>query len=191
MKIALLGGAFNPPHIGHSIIASQVLDFTDAEQVWFLPSWKHSFHKPMASAEARLAMTRLVVTRGMSVSTIEIDRKLSGQTIELVRHLPQQHDYVFVIGSDQLPTFHLWGRWRELLDQMPFWVFPRYGYPLEPVHKNMTIITNELLICTDISSTKIRKRVLRGLGVGMFVHPQVEKYIMKNSLYTHTHHDGH
>lgn len=183
MKIAILGGAFNPPHIGHCMIAQQVLDFVGVDEVWFLPNFKHSFEKPMATAEHRLAMTRTLALPKTRISTIEIDHELSGQTIEILPYLPQEHSYSFVIGSDQLPSFHLWGKWEELLQKLPFLVFPRYGYPNEPLYENMHVITHELLVGSNISSSKIRGRIAAGLPIDQFVPAPVALYIAEHTLY--------
>lgn len=183
MNIALLGGAFNPPHFGHIMIARQVLDFTDSEEVWFLPNFRQSPPKPVAPVADRLAMTRLIEFPGTKVSTIEIDNQLDGQTINLLPYLPKEHTYRFVIGSDQLPAFHLWGDYQELLRRMQFLVFPRYGYPNEPLYEGMTTVTHELLVGSNISSTKIRGRVKAGLSIAEFVPGKVAEYIQNHGLY--------
>lgn len=183
MKVGLLGGAFNPPHIGHLVIAQQVLDFTDIDEVWFLPNYEQIPPKPVADVAHRLAMTKLLTLDNTRVSTLEIDNKLDGDTIRLLPHLPKEHEFRFIVGSDQLPTFHLWGRWEELIQQLPFLVFPRYGFPNEPLYPNMTIVTSELLIGTNLSSTKIRERVRYGLSIEQFVPPLVASYISSHHLY--------
>lgn len=184
MRIALLGGVFNPPHLGHVMIARQVLDFTDVEEVWFLPSYGQHPPKPdVASVDDRLAMTKMLSCEKTRVSTLEIDNKLDGNTINLLPCLPTEHTYVFVMGSDWLPTFPLWGNWQKLLKRLPFYIFPRNGFPCVPIHKNMTVIKHELLIVTDISSTKIRKRVKQALSIDQFVPSQIASYIKEHALY--------
>lgn len=183
MKIGLLGGAFNPPHVGHLMIARQVLDFTDTDEVWFLPNYGQLPPKPVIDVSHRLAMTRLLTLDKTHVSTLEIDHKLDGDTINLLPHLPPEHEFRFIIGSDQLPTLHLWGRWKELLTAMPFLVFPRYGFPNEPLYSNMTLVGSELLIGSNISSTKIRQRVRSGLSVSHFVPADIGRYIATHNLY--------
>lgn len=183
MKIALLGGAFNPPHNGHVMIARQVLDFAGVDRVWLLPNYDQLPPKPVAPVADRLAMTRMITAPGIDVSTLEIDHQLNGQTIHLLPYLPKGNDYVFVIGSDQLPSFHLWGEWERLLDAMPFLVFPRYGYPNEPLYRNMTVLSHELLVGSNLSSTKVRGRVRAGLSIEAFVPPEVASYIREKGLY--------
>lgn len=183
MNIGLLGGAFNPPHVGHVMIAEQVLNFTDCDEVWFLPSFGQIPPKPVADVAHRLAMTSLLTIDRTRVSTLEIDHNLDGDTIHLLPFLPKEHAFRFIIGSDQLPTFHLWGRWQELLQTLPFLVFPRYGFPNEPSYPNMTVVSHELLIGSNISSTKIRERVKLGLSIDQFVPPAVSDYIKNHELY--------
>lgn len=190
MKVALLGGAFNPPHLGHLQIAQQVLDFTNTDEVWFLPNYSQNPPKPVAPIADRLAMTQMLKLPRTQVSTIEIDQQLDGQTINLLPHLPagrqglpKEYDFKFIIGSDQLAQFYLWGSWKELIKKIPFLIFPRYGYPNEPLYENMTVIAHELLIGSNLSSTKIRERVKKGLPITNFVPPEVEKYIIEHGLY--------
>lgn len=183
MHIGLFGGAFNPPHIGHLLIAQQVLDFTDLHEVWFLPNFNQLPPKPVADVSDRLAMTKLLRLAHTSVSTLEIDHQLDGDTIHLLPYLPKNHRFSFIIGSDQLPTFHLWGRWQQLLEKLPFLVFPRYGYPNEPLYPNMTVVAGDMLVGSNISSTKIRERVAKGLSIEQFVPASIAHYIHAHGLY--------
>ncbi len=183
MNIGLLGGAFNPPHNGHLMIARQVLDFAGMDEVWFLPNYGQLPPKPVAPVEDRLAMTKLLKLSHTDVSTLEIDHTLDGDTINLLPFLPKEHTFHFIIGSDQLPTFHLWGRWKELLKTMPFLVFPRYGFPNEPLYPNMRMVASEMLVGSNLSSTKIRTRVGKGLSIDQFVPREVASYIRDHRLY--------
>lgn len=183
MKIGLFGGAFNPPHLGHLMIARQVLDFTDTDEVWFLPSFDQIPPKPVADVFHRVAMTKLLTLPHTKVSTLEIDHTLNGDTVNLLPFLPKENEFRFIIGSDQLPTFHLWGRWQELLSAMPFIVFPRYGYPNEPLYSNMSIVESPLLVGSNISSTKIRERVKQNLTIEQFVPENIASYIARHDLY--------
>jgi nicotinate-nucleotide adenylyltransferase len=183
MNIALLGGVFNPPHIGHILIAQQILDFTDTDEVWFLPNYAQSPPKPAASVTDRLAMAKLLNLPKTHVSTIEIDNKLDGETVHILSFLPKEHRFSFIIGSDQLPSLHQWLEWEKLTRTLPFFVFPRYGYPNEPLYENMKVITHEFLIGSNISSSKVRDRVKNKLPIAGFVPKEIAKYIEEHGLY--------
>lgn len=184
MNIALLGGAFNPPHLGHVFVAQQILDFTETDEVWLLPNYGQHPPKPVAPFADRVEMSRFLETERIKLSTLEIDNKLNGQTINLLPYLPPGNDYSFVIGSDQLAAFHLWGSYLELVRKIPFLVFPRYGYPNEPLYPGMKVVGSELLLATNISSTKIRGRVRAGLSIESFVPQGVAQYIKEKKLYS-------
>lgn len=185
MQVGIFGGVFNPPHLGHLMIAQQVLDFTDIDEVWFLPNYGQIPPKiGVAAVEHRVAMTKLLKLPKACVSTLEIDYTLDGDTINLLPYLPKPHTYTFIMGADQLAHFHLWGQWETLLSRMPFLIFPRLGYTNEPLRQNMTMLAHKLLIISDISSTKIRERKKQGLSLASFVPPAVDAYIRTHGLYT-------
>ena len=184
MNITLFGGAFNPPHLGHLQIAQQVLDFTPTDQVWLLPNYGQIPPKnDMASAPDRLAMTKMLETKRIKICDLEIVHKLSGDTIELLRFLPLEHAYHFLIGSDWISRMDQWGDWKTLLKKLPFYVFPRQGYSYAPLPSAMIVVSDPLLTVTDISSTKMRERVKRGLPVDTFVPVGIEQYIKEHRLY--------
>lgn len=184
MNVGLLGGAFNPPHIGHILIAQQVLDFTDLDEVWFVPNYgQHHLRSSIVPVEHRLAMVNLLTLAHTRVSTIEIDNALDGKTLHLLPYLPKEHAYTFIIGSDWLPSFHKWEQYQELIKRISFLVMPRYGFANEPLYDNMTVLAHESLMTCDISATKIRDRVRRGLSIDPFVPPGVAQYIKEHGLY--------
>lgn len=187
MQIGILGGSFNPPHIGHILVAQQVLDFTDLSEVWFLPAYKHTFDKPLAPFSDRVAMTKLIKLPKTRVSTLEIDHKLDGNTINLLPVLTQNYPkdkFTFIIGSDQLPLFSKWGKWQELLQKLPFLVVERAGYALQPLYEGMKVLKHEFFITTNISSSMVRGRIKRWLPISHLVEDEVEEYIVNNSLYS-------
>jgi len=183
MRIALLGGAFDPPHNGHISVARQVLDLGFAHELWFLPNFGQSPPKDASSVSDRLAMTRLLALPKTKVSTIEIDNKLDGETVHLLPFLPKEHEFSFIIGSDQLPGFTAWLDWQKLLTSIQFFVFPRKGYACEPRYEGMSVIDSKQLVVSDISSTAIRERVKKGLPIDELVPSTVARYIADHNLY--------
>ncbi len=186
MHVGILGGSFNPPHLGHVLVTQQVLQFTDITHVWFLPCFTHTFEKPLASVADRLAMTKLLDVPNTSVSTLEIDHKLDGNTINLLPLLKNQfpHDeFTFIIGSDQLSTFTKWGNWEELIAQLSFLVVPRAEHEVKPLLPGMRTLANELLVTTSISSTIVRRRIAQGLSINHLVPDPIVQYINEKKLY--------
>ena len=183
MKIGLLGGTFDPPHMGHVLIARQVLDFAGVDEVWFLPNYRQNPPKPSSPVEDRLAMTKLIALLKTRVSLLEIEHMLDGDTIHILPFLPPEHEFTFIMGSDQLPTFAEWNDWERLLRELPVLVFPRYGHPTEPLYQGMKVVSDSSLITSNISSTKIRERVRRGLSIEHFVPVDVFTYIKDHKLY--------
>jgi len=130
MNIVLFGGAFNPPHIGHLIVIQQALELIDANQLWLLPCYQHSFDKDLASPSHRLNILELLIPElpqdlqhKVKICPIEIDFKLSGQTHEAIsklqseeKYLKEKHllpqdsklqniKYSFLMGSDNLKDY--------------------------------------------------------------------------------------
>lgn len=186
MRIGILGSYFNPLHLGHLLVAEQCLAFAGFDKVWFLPGFKSTFNKELIPASDRLNMIRLVQLPYTEVSTLEIDHKLDGNTINLIPYLQKLYpkdQFTFIIGSDQLPEFHRWGNWQELLKQLPFLVFPRAGYPNQPLYPGMKLLEHKLLVVTNISSTLIRGMIKKGLTISSLVPNTIETYIKKHNLY--------
>jgi len=186
MNIGILGGSFNPPHLGHVLIAQQVLDYTNLDEVWWLPAFRHTFDKPLVSITHRLAMTRLLRLPGTRVSTLEVDNQLDGNTINLIPLLKKNHPrdaFSFIIGTDQLPTFHKWGNWQQLLKELPFLVVLRAGFPADPLYDGMKLVSHSNFIISNISSTIVRARIQNHLPIDTLVPQEILGYIKKHSLY--------
>lgn len=193
MKIGILGGTFNPPHWGHQLMTQQSLEFTDLEEIWLTPCYKHTFEKKLAPAEHRLNMTRFITNSHIKICDEEMKKQLSGQTIELMKLLSKnypQHEFSFIIGSDNLISFKKWGCWQELVSTWPFLVFPRpefepnlAKYGLDKSEYKFKIIKNPLLVTSNISSTIVRQRFEQGLETTNLICQKVKQYIIKQKLY--------
>jgi len=193
MKIGILGGTFNPPHWGHQLMAQQVLEFCDLDQVWLTPCFKHTFEKDLIPARHRLKMAKFISSLKIKVCNDEIKNKLSGQTIELMNILASkypQHEFKFIIGSDNLGSFKKWGQWQKLVSTWPFLVFPRPGfsddlkkYGLDKSEYKFEVIKHPLLVTTNLSSTIIRQRIKQDLDINNLVPKSVAEYIKIDQLY--------
>lgn len=186
MKIAVLGGGFNPPHIGHLLICQQVLSFTGNDEVWFLPYFQHPWDKQSIDPVHRLNMCKLMSSGKIKTSDLEINSKKKNYTFETVDLLIskyKQHDFSWIIGSDLWPEFMTWEKSSEMLKRIKLLVFPRAGFPVTHLEENVVTINNKLLNTSDISSEKIREMVHEGLPIDGLVTRGVGRYITENKLY--------
>lgn len=200
MHILVFGGTFNPPHLGHQLMVQQVLlhtlpDGRRVDQVWLLPVGQHSFAKEFVAAEHRLAMLELLKlsvikqhdpTWGGKIvlEEYEIHQKTESQTYATLSFLAKkhpEHDFSFLIGSDNLAQFHRWHQYQEMLQMHSFYVYPRTGYPLEPLYEGMIPLRG--FIESSVSSTVVRQALLEGRDMTSLLDPHISSYIQKEGLF--------
>ena len=190
MKVFLFGGAFDPPHLGHQKIVDELLDSGIADRVWYVPVGSHAFDKQMTPAKHRLAMLELIQRDGTRIETFEIDQangvNYTYDTLKALAKKYPQHEFSWVIGSDNLRDFHKWGDGRsfthlDMVKAFPFYVYPRKGYSMNPLYEGMIPLTNVDEI--DISSTEVRTFLKQHKNVNKFVSPEINQYIEKLDLY--------
>jgi len=185
IKIALLGGSFNPIHNKHIEIIKQIQKTGVVDEVWILPCGKHTFGKELVHAKDRIKMIKLAIKNmdGVKICLEEIKNN-SGVTIDTIRSLKKKYPYefYFVIGSDILREIHLWDKYEELFKEVKFIVVLRKGFPLRKI-KGMKVglVLNDKI--NGISSTEIRTRAKRKLDLMGLVPELVKDYIMKRGLY--------
>jgi nicotinate-nucleotide adenylyltransferase len=203
MKIAILGGSFDPPHLGHLLIAEQIIEYAGVDQVWLMPNYSTTSHhevfqKHLSPAEDRLAMTKLLINDQIKVSDFELKHNKESLTITTLRELSRKHpEHIFywVTGSDKLDTFNLYDDWQEIIWKYHLIIFPREhmlwhleervkeALQLQKIPENVIVLHDKNLILSNISSTAIRERIRKGLSIDFLVTPKVAEYIKKNKLY--------
>jgi len=198
MKIAILGGAYDPPHLGHIIVAEQVLEIMKLDEVWLMPVYSHPFQKSLSPTSHRLAMTKLVETEKIKASDLEIKRNDTSYTIDTLGFLTKERPsdtFYWCIGSDTLDEFHKWKDWEKLIRDFRIIVYPRGSglmnlrlhvkevFKLDAIPENITVLDQEEVIVTNISSTLVRDRVTSNLSIKYIVPDTIEKYINTNKLY--------
>jgi nicotinate-nucleotide adenylyltransferase len=178
--VALLGGSFNPPHLGHQMMALWVLSTQQAEQLWLLPSFHHPLGKVLEAYEHRVAMCHLALNifapSLADVCCIEEELPYEGKTLFTLRALQQrhpQHRFCLVIGADILKEKDEWYHFEEIEKMVPLIVLGREGYPSPSSHPTLP----------DISSSEIRARIRSRQEVSSFVPSAVMKYIEEHQLY--------
>lgn len=184
-KVGILGGTFDPPHIGHLIIADEVCQQLALDEVWFIPT-NIPPHKGAAhsAAEHRVLMLQLATEDNdrFRVHTIEVERNDVSYTIDTVSALQAMHpqiDFYFIIGADMVEYLPKWHRIDELINKISFIGVNRNGYN---VHSTFPIIEVEAPLI-DISSSMIRKRVNASAPYRYFLKDTVASYIKEHHLY--------
>ena len=193
-RIALFGGSFDPPHFGHVMTVTAVLNSQLVDEVWLIPSGLQRDKTTRTSAEHRKAMISIMLATmfGSKVpvylegAQIDQDTKDS-TTIDLVHHMKRQyaqHSFWIVIGSDLVPEVPNWHRAKELLKLTNFLVMPRPGYePTDKLPARMRMLENPALALTNISSSMVRKLISRGESLEGIVPPAVIAHILRYGLY--------
>ena len=196
-SLGILGGTFDPIHMGHLRMAEHVFQRMELESIVFIPAYvpPHKLGQDFAPAQDRYAMTELAVADNphFTVSDMELKRTGVSYTIDTIRQLHAQYEdreLNFIIGADSMAQLHTWHNIEEMLELTRFVAVWRPGYEdaMEELVRHLGEQAKErvLLLDTpvyDISSTEIRTRIRQGLGLAGLVPPAVERYIYEHGLY--------
>lgn len=193
-RLGILGGSFNPPHLGHLLIASDVCAHLGLEKVLFVPAARppHKTIDDGTPADARVEMTRLAVAGDprFEVSTVEIEEDLvyTLDTVAAVRRPYDGHRLYFIMGSDSLLQFHTWHQPGAILALCRLAVALRPGDDPQEVDevarglgRGSAVVLQTATI--DVSSHDIRDRVRRGDPIRYLVPPAVEEFVVERRLY--------
>jgi len=194
MKIGILGGTFNPVHIGHLILAEEVREKLNLDKVIFVPTYlpPHKDNSDIASANARLDMVKIAIkgNRYFLASDIEIKRDGRSYTIDTLKEFKSiypQDDLYFIIGSDLLKYLDDWKDWDEIVKMVKFIVATRPGFPLEEISTYIasrhTGASTVAIRAVDVSGFEIRKAIKENKSFRYLVPEGVFKYIDKKRLY--------
>lgn len=185
MKIGIFGGAFNPPHIGHLVIARQVLLKIGLDKVFFIPT-NISPHKPKDDIGSvhRFNMVKSAIANfaGFEALDIEIKRGGVSYTIDTVKELTPLYPaarFYLIIGSDLANSLAGWRNFQELKELVKIIAVQRKESPLR--EKDDFIIADISPI--DISSSRIREMIKRGESVKELIPKEVGEYIREHRLY--------
>ncbi|MDX5476011.1 MAG: nicotinate-nucleotide adenylyltransferase [Bacillaceae bacterium] len=185
-KIGILGGTFDPPHIGHLIIANEVMHSLSLDEIWFIPNRipPHKLNKSITETSSRVEMIQLAIedNEQFHLNTLELERSGPSYTYDTIVTLKELHptyEFFFIIGADMVEYLPKWHRIDELVGLIQFVGVKRAGYQ---VHTTYPVIEVEIPQ-VDISSTLIRKKIKDGLSFRYLVPEKVQIYIEENNLY--------
>ena len=187
MRIGVLGGSFNPPHIGHLLIASDAYEALGLDRLLIIPAAANplkSLDDDVPSAAERLQM--VFDTFGddprFEVSAMEIERGGLSYTVDTLETLAHQNpgaELILMVGMDSLQTMDQWKRPERIRELATIAVLSRGDGPSAVPEGVKTITTRRV----DVSSTEIRGRVAAGLPIRGFVAESVEHFIFTAKLY--------
>jgi nicotinate-nucleotide adenylyltransferase len=194
-KIGLFFGSFNPIHIGHTVIAGYMKEFTDLDQIWFVVSPQNPLKKKknLLDDHHRLYLVELAIGNSfeMRASDVEFRRPVPSYTIDTMARLTEKHPsykFALIMGEDNLYTLHKWKNAHELIRHYPLYVYPRP----DAIRKKNDMLDDILAKARikrvnaplmDISGTFIRKGIRQGKDMSYFLHPAVWKYIIDMHFY--------
>ena len=185
-KVCIFGGTFNPPHIGHLIMANEVYHALDFDEIRFMPNAQppHKEATHLATGEQRLQMLKLAVEpfSYFTVEPIEIERGGLSYSFDTMMELQKQEpqtQFSFLIGADMIAYLDKWHKIDELVKHIQLIGVRRPGYDEKSAYP-VTIIDAPLI---DLSSTMLRNRLKIGKNVSLLIPENVQSYIRQEKLY--------
>ena len=198
MKIGVLGGTFDPVHLGHILMAEEAMKSLGLAEVLLVPAGQpiSKMKEQLTPAEHRLQMLRLAVAERphLKVSTMELERPGPSYTVDTITELRKKYgskdELLFILGWDSLAQLPNWREPARIIGMCSLVAVPRPGFPrpdLKALEKNIPGISKRVVFLekprADISATDIRKKVARGKSIDHLVPAPVAEYIEKHKLY--------
>ena len=197
-KVGIMGGTFDPIHIGHLILAQAAYEQLGLDKVLFIPAGKppHKRDRKGATDDQRIDMVRLAIEDDprFDLSLIEMESEDYSYTYMTLEKLTGSHpdeDYYFIIGQDSLETFHSWVKPEEIVKHAHIAAADRpdcYQSKMEKLlEENRQLLKGDFIgiSCPDIqiSSHELRDVIAKGGGFRYFVTDKVYDYIVRNGIY--------
>jgi nicotinate-nucleotide adenylyltransferase len=193
MKIGIMGGTFDPIHLGHLIAAESAREAAGLDEVWFMTTNipPHKQNLTMASADHRLAMVNLAVAEHPSFRAVDYEIKRGGisfsaDTVQMLRGLYPNFSFYYIIGADMVEFLPKWVRIEEIIECVSFIGLERPGFQAElkqlpeKLADKVQLASMPLI---EISSTAIRERKQQRQSVRYLVNEKVRIYLEENQLY--------
>lgn len=193
MNIGIMGGTFDPLHIGHLVAAETAREVQQLDEVWFIPTLSppHKESAPRATAQQRWEMLELGIAdnRHFRANDYELRQEGPSYTVNTARALRELYsDYTFqyIIGADMVQNLPFWHNIDELLELVTFIGLERGGFAMDwasiPLHIRHKV-NMVPMVALDISSTLIRAKHAAGESIQYLVPERVHHYIKEHHLY--------
>lgn len=195
-RVAILGGTFDPPHLGHFILAEQIKNRFDLAKIIFMPAGKppHKKDKGISPDQDRFKMLKLAVAenKDFSLSDWELNEDGYSYTAKTLSKFVTRLDaeeVFFIIGADSLAEIFKWKNPEYLLSEGKFIVYNRSGYDFKKIlsqQKYQPYLNNILTyqgLNIEISSSFIREELRNGNSIRYLTLDTIVKFIKENNLY--------
>ena len=193
MKVCLFGGTFDPPHLGHLIIAQTIFEAENFDQIVFVPAYQppHKNGMKISPVDQRLEMLNIAIKENPNfiMSDLEIERKGLSYSIDTIMDYKKQNnlnstELIYLMGSDSLRQFKKWKDPKMIIDESQVIVAIRPGFrPSDIPNWILAKIQFASIPRIEISSTTIRERWVNDKTIRYMVTESVWQYINKNKLY--------
>ena len=193
MKVCLFGGTFDPPHLGHLIIAQTIFEAENFDQIVFVPAYQppHKNGMKISPVDQRLEMLKIAISENPNfiMSDLEIQRKGLSYSIDTIIEYKKQNnlssdELFYLMGSDSLKQFKKWKDTKRIIDESRVIVAIRPGFrPSDIPNWILAKIQFASIPRIEISSTTIRNRWIDDKTIRYMVTESVWQYINKNKLY--------
>ncbi len=189
-KIGIFGGTFDPPHLGHLIVAQEVQDKLKLERIFFIPASLPPHKKKVKTSAAfhRLRMVQLATQDNPNFKVLDLELKREGDsyTVDTLKALLKRYaqvQFFLILGLDNLNHIHSWKKPEEILKLSQVVFITRPGVTLDKTSKWLSRSRLLEVKVIDISSSDIRMRVKEGKSIKYLVPDKVLKYIGSHNLY--------
>ena len=194
MKTCLFGGTFDPPHLGHLILAQTIFEAEKFDKIVFIPAHKppHKKENGYSPVNDRKKMVKIAIQENPNfvMSELEISRGGTSYSLDTIIEYKKEakiesKDLYFLIGSDTLKTFHSWSKPNQILKECQLIVAIRPGFrPSDIPHWILQKVHFANIPRFELSSSKIRSRWVKDLTIRYMVTLPIWEYINENSLYS-------
>ena len=164
-KIGILGGTFDPPHVGHVKISKVALKKLKLKKILWIITKRNPLKKnPYLNIKIRIKLSKTINKNNKKISVKYYDDKIkSSNTFEILNYVKKQNkknQLFFLIGADNLKKFHKWKNWKKIPELAKIVVFPRSGYSFSSIMKKKLSKSDIIYMKSkkiNISSSLIRK----------------------------------
>ena len=196
IKVGIMGGTFDPIHIGHLILAMEAINYKNLDGVWFIPTGNPNFKqdKNVTDKQNRFEMVKIATQDNDKFKVCDYEIKKNGVTYswETMKYLRENYDYdfYFIMGEDSLMSVETWENAEDFLKNTKILACIRRQEEMSKLDEKIDELQSKGYFVEkipasfiDISSTKIREKVQSNQDFRYFLPNQVFEYIVRNKLY--------